>query len=61
MQKMYKNKELFDLSNFPGSSQYCCSDNKKLVGKIKHEYGAKSILKFEGNERKYNDGNKVSK
>ena len=44
--KMYKSKELFDLSNFPVSRQYCFSDNKKLVGKMKHEYGGKSILKF---------------
>ena len=27
---MYKYKELFDLSNFPVSSKYCCSDNKKV-------------------------------
>ena len=26
--KMYKCKELFDLSNFPVSSKYYCSDNK---------------------------------
>ena len=45
---MYKYKELFDLSNFPVSSKYCCSDNKKVVGKMKDEYGGKSILKFVG-------------
>ena len=45
---MYKYKELFDLSNFPVSSIYYCSDNKKLVGKMKDEYGEKSILKFVG-------------
>ena len=33
--KMYKYKELFDLSNFPVSSKYYCSDNKKVVGKMK--------------------------
>ena len=27
--KMYKYKELFDLSNVPVSSKYYCSDNKK--------------------------------
>ena len=27
--KMYKYKKLFDLSNFPVSSKYYCSDNKK--------------------------------
>ena len=45
---MYKYKELFDLSNFPVSSKYYCSDNKKIVGKMKDEYGRKSILKFVG-------------
>ena len=43
---MYKYKELFDLSNFPVSSKYCCSDNKKVVGKMKDEYARRSILKL---------------
>ena len=45
---MYKYKELFDLSNLPLSSKYYCSDNKKVLGKMKDEYGGKSILKFLG-------------
>ena len=45
---MYKYKELFHLTNFPVSSKYYCSDNKKVVGKIKDEYGGKSIPKFVG-------------
>ena len=44
--KMYKHKELFDLNNLPVSSKYYCSENKKVLGKIKDEYGGKSILKF---------------
>ena len=46
--KMCKYKELFDLSNFPVSSKYCCGDNKNVVGKMKDEYGGKPILKFVG-------------
>ena len=46
--KMYKYKDLFDLSNLPLSSKYYCSDNKKVLGKMKDEYGGKSILKFVG-------------
>ena len=46
--KMYKYKELFDLSNFPVSSKYYCSDNKKVVGKMKDEYGGKLIARFVG-------------
>ena len=45
---MYKYKELFDLSNFFVSSKYYCSNNKKVAGKMKDEYGGKSILKFVG-------------
>ena len=45
--KMYKYKELFDLSNFPVSGKYC-SDNKKVDGKMKDEFGENSILKFVG-------------
>ena len=44
--KMHKYKELFDLSNFPVSSKYYCSDDKKVVGKMKDEHGGKSILKL---------------
>ena len=45
---MYKYKEIFDLRNFPESSKYYCSDNKKVLGKMKDEYGGKSIVKFVG-------------
>ena len=45
---MYKYKKLFDLSNFPVSSKYYCSNNKKVLGKMKDKYGGKSILKFVG-------------
>ena len=45
---MYKYKELFDLSNLPLSSKYYCNDNKKVVVKMKDEYGGKSIFKFVG-------------
>ena len=45
---MCKYTELFDLSNLPLSSKYYCSDNKKILGKMKDEYGGKTILKFLG-------------
>ena len=41
-------EDLFDLRNFPISSKYCCSGNKKVVIKMKHEYGGKSVLKLVG-------------
>ena len=46
--KNYVIKELFDLSNFPVSCKYYCSNNKKVLGKMKDEYGRKSILRFAG-------------
>ena len=45
---MYKRKELLDLSNQRKDSKYYCSDNKKVVGKMKDEYVEKSIIKFIG-------------
>ena len=50
--KMYKLKELFDLSNLPASSKYYCNDNKKVLSKMKDEYGGKSIVKFIGLDQK---------
>ena len=47
-EKLYKYKELFDLSNFSVSNIYYRSDNKKVLGKMKHEYGGKSFVKFVG-------------
>ena len=44
--KIYKYKDLFDLSNYPKSSKYICSDNKKAIGKMKDEYGGVPIIKF---------------
>ena len=46
--KMYKYKKLFALSNFPVSSKYYYRCNKKVLDKMKDEYGGKSILKFVG-------------
>ena len=43
---MYQHKEDFDLSNQPKDSKCYCSDNKKVLDKIKDEYVGKSILKF---------------
>ena len=45
---MYKYKELFDLSSLPLSNKSYCSNNKKVLGKMKDENGGKSILKFTG-------------
>ena len=46
IQKIYKQKELSDLRKFSLKSKYYCNDNKKVVGKIKDQYGGKLIKKF---------------
>ena len=46
--EMYKYKELFDLSNYPKRSKYYCSDNRKVVSKMKDEFRGLLILKFIG-------------
>ena len=46
--KIYKYKELFNLSNFSVNSKYYCNDNKKVVGKMKDEYDGKSFSQFIG-------------
>ena len=43
---------MFDLSNYPESSKDFCSDNKKVVGKMKDEYGRLLILKIIGLQSK---------
>ena len=44
--KLCKYKELFDLSNFPVSSEYYCCDNRKVVGKMKDE-GHNALIEFQ--------------
>ena len=36
---MYQHKEIFDLNNQCKNSKYYCNDNKKVLGKMKDEYG----------------------
>ena len=46
--KFDEHKELFDLSNLPVSNKYYCSDNKKVLHKMKYEYGGNMIIEFTG-------------
>ena len=43
---MHKHKEIFGLSNQPRDSKYYCNDNKKVPGKMKDEYGEKTIYEI---------------
>ena len=40
---MHQNKKIFDLSNQCKNSKYYCNDNKKVLGKMKDEYGGRII------------------
>ena len=43
---MHQHKEFFDLSNYPRNSKYFCNDNKKVLRKMKDEYGGKIIYEI---------------
>ena len=44
----YKNKNLFDFSNYPKDSKFLDLVNKKVIGKIKDEVKGKMISAFVG-------------
>ena len=43
---MYQHKEIFDLSNQRKDSKYFCNDNKKVLRKMKDEYGGRIIYEI---------------
>ena len=44
----YKNKNLFDFSNYPKDSKFLDLVNKKVIGKMKDEVKGKMISAFVG-------------
>ena len=47
-EEFYKWKDLFDFSNYSKDSSFYDESNKKVIGKMKHEYGLVIIDKFIG-------------
>ena len=47
-EKFYKWKDLFDFSNFSKDSRFYDDINKKVIGKMKDEYGGVIIDEFVG-------------
>ena len=44
----FKWKDLFDFSNYPKDSMFFNGTNKKVIGKMKDEFGGVIINKFVG-------------
>ena len=44
----YKDKDLFDFSDYPQNSNFCDLSNKKVIGKMKSEFKGKIIGEFVG-------------
>ena len=45
-EEFYKQKDLFDFSNYSKDSKYFNETNKKVIGKIKDEFGGVIIIEF---------------
>ena len=48
MKTLYKDKELFDFSNYPKDSKYYNNANNLVVGKMKNETSGTPIKDFVG-------------
>ena len=48
MKNYFKYKHLFDFSNYPEDSKFFDQANKKVIGKMKHEFKVKIIDEFAG-------------
>ena len=51
-EECFKDRELFDFSEYPVDSKYYDVTNKKVVGKIKDEFKGEKIYEFVGLESK---------
>ena len=47
-EEFFKHKELFDFSNYPKDSKFFDETNKKVIGKMKDEFGGVIINEFVG-------------
>ena len=47
-EEFFKWKELFDFSNYSESSKFFSEKNKKVIGKMKDEFGGRAVKEFVG-------------
>ena len=48
MRKFFKWKDFFDFSNYSKNSKFFDETNKKVIGKMKDEFGGVIIIEFVG-------------
>ena len=58
-EEFFKHKELFDFSNYPKDSKFFDETNKKVIGKIKDEFGGIIVETFVGLKSKMYSMNKT--
>ena len=47
-EKFYEHRKYLDFTNYSKNSKYFCNDNKKVLDKMKDEYGGNVIKEFIG-------------
>ena len=47
-EEFFKHKHLFDFSNYPKDSKFFDETNKKVIGKMKDEFGGVIVIEFVG-------------
>ena len=47
-EELFKRKDLFDFSNYSKDSKFLDETNKKVIGKMKDEFGGVIVVKFVG-------------
>ena len=48
IKKFFKQKDLFDFSNYSKDSKFFDETNKKVIGKMKDEFGGVIVIEFVG-------------
>ena len=51
-EEFFKHKDLFEFSNYPKDSKFFDLSNKKVIGKIKDEFGGVIVEVFAGSKSK---------
>ena len=58
-EEFFKWKDFFDFSNYPKDSKFFDETHKKVIGKMKHEFGGVIVIEFVGLKSKMYSMKKV--